>query len=124
MKRRQRLHANPALQRRPSANLPVLIARALFAAVLFAVAWSIMAATPPGTNSPSLEGTNSVPDLVQRMQHLEEHPLTFKLDSVPFLNDHHFLGEPLWKYVASLLYILLAFYAAKLIDIIARFWLK
>jgi MscS family membrane protein len=96
----------------------------LFAALLLALAWSIWAAAPPATNAPSLESTNSVPDLVQRMHHFEEHPLTFKLDTIPFLNEHHFLGEPLWKYIASLLYVLLAFYAAKLIDIITRVWLR
>jgi MscS family membrane protein len=124
MKRGQTLRANRSIQARRSSNLPVLFARALFAAVLFAVAWSIWAAAPPTTNSPALESTNSVPDLVQRMQHLEEHPLTFKLDTVPFLNQHQFLGEPLWKYVASVLYILVAFYGAKLIDVITRVWLK
>jgi MscS family membrane protein len=122
MNRRQRLRANRSGQRR-RANLPVILARALFAAVLFALAWSIWAAVPPTTNSPALESTNS-PDLVERMQRLEEHPLTFKLDRVAFLKDHQFLGEPLWKYVASLLYVLLAFYAAKLIDVITRVWLK
>ena len=124
MKRRQRLRANPSAQRRPRANLPVVLARALFAAVLFAVAWSVWAATPATTNAPTPESTNSAPDLVQRMQRLEEHPLTFKLDTIPLLTDHKFLGEPLWKYIASLLYILLAFYAAKLIDVITRVWLK
>jgi MscS family membrane protein len=124
MKRRQNLRANRSSRRRPSANLPAVLARALFGAVLFSVVWSIWAAAPPTTNSLSLESTNSIPALVERMQRLEEHPLTFKLDTVPFLNDHRFLGEPLWKYIASLLYVLLAFYAAKLIDVITRVWLK
>ncbi len=35
-----------------------------------------------------------------------------------------FLGEPLWKYPASLIYILLAFCTAKLIDIVSFAWIK
>jgi len=50
--------------------------------------------------------------------------VTFNLDQFAPLRENTFLGEPLWKYVASLIYLLLAFYAAKLIDFIARLWLK
>src|SRR5436190_21439095 len=41
--------------------------------------------------------------------------LTFGLDRVPFLR-HQVLGNPLWQYVASFIFIVLAFYAAKLLD--------
>jgi MscS family membrane protein len=51
-------------------------------------------------------------------------PSTFDLDQFAPLKNITFLGEPLWKYVASLIYILLAFYAAKLLDYVARVWLK
>src|SRR5437773_1192323 len=59
----------------------------------------------------------------RRVERLKSHPLTFKLDQIGPLRELTFLGEPLWKYLASLIYILLAFYASKLIDFLARVWL-
>jgi MscS family membrane protein len=41
--------------------------------------------------------------------------LTFGLDRISWLRGE-VLGNPLWQYIASLLYIVLAFYAAKLLD--------
>lgn len=52
------------------------------------------------------------------------HTLTFNFDHVDFLREHDVLGQPLWKYLASLVYILLAFYTAKLLDYIVNVWLK
>ncbi len=46
------------------------------------------------------------------------------MDQFEFLCEHKPLGEPLWKYLASLIYIVLAFYIAKLIDFLANVWLK
>lgn len=34
------------------------------------------------------------------------------------------LGNPFWKYLASLIYIFLAFYLSKLVDFLTRVWLK
>src|SRR5581483_3689583 len=34
------------------------------------------------------------------------------------------LGNALWKYLASLLYIFLAFYASKILDYLARAWVR
>jgi MscS family membrane protein len=50
--------------------------------------------------------------------------LTTTLSSVQFLRETTFLGEPLWKYLASLIYIVLAFYVAKLVDLVVGVWLK
>ena len=41
----------------------------------------------------------------------------------PFLR-YHFLGNELWKYIFSLIYIFLAFYVSKLLDYLTRVWLK
>jgi MscS family membrane protein len=41
----------------------------------------------------------------------------------PFLQ-HEFLGNELWKYIFSLIYIFLAFYVSKLLDYLTRVWLK
>ena len=51
-------------------------------------------------------------------------PLTFGLDDVAFLREHRLFDEALWKYAASLIYILLAFYLSKLLDWIVNSWLK
>ena len=50
--------------------------------------------------------------------------LTTTLSNVQFLRETTFLGEPLWKYLASFIYIVLAFYVAKLLDFIVGVWLK
>jgi len=49
--------------------------------------------------------------------------LTFGLDRVPFLR-HQVLGNPLWQYLASLIFILLAFYVSKLLDYVIQAQLK
>lgn len=50
--------------------------------------------------------------------------LTFGLDRVDFLRERTVLEQPLWKYLASLIYILLAFYVAKAMDVVVNVWLK
>ncbi len=49
--------------------------------------------------------------------------LTFGLDSFEPLRTP-FLGNPLWQYLASLVYIVLAFYVAKFLDWLTRVWLR
>lgn len=49
--------------------------------------------------------------------------LTFGLDRFAWLQIS-WLGNPLWQYLASILYIVLAFYAAKLVDFVFRVQLK
>src|SRR5207244_9188588 len=61
---------------------------------------------------------------VRDVERLGGHYLTFGLDRIPILTQNKLMGEPLWKYVASLIYILLAFFLSKLIDWAARVWLK
>ncbi|HXI70725.1 MAG TPA: mechanosensitive ion channel family protein [Verrucomicrobiae bacterium] len=41
----------------------------------------------------------------------------------PFLR-YHYLGNELWKYIFSLIYIFLAFYVSKFLDYLTRVWLK
>jgi len=50
--------------------------------------------------------------------------LTFGMDRIPWLRETHFLGIPLWQYLASFLFIFLAFFFAKVFDTLARVWLK
>jgi len=50
--------------------------------------------------------------------------LTFGLDNVGVLNNYTVLDQPLWKYLASLIYIVLAFCVAWLLDWFVNVWLK
>jgi len=52
------------------------------------------------------------------------HAFTFGLDQVDYLQENKFMGEPLWKYISSLIFIVLAFYISKLLDYIVNVWLK
>jgi MscS family membrane protein len=49
--------------------------------------------------------------------------LTFGLDSFEPLRTP-LLGNPIWQYLASLIYIVLAFYVAKFLDWLTRVWLR
>jgi len=50
--------------------------------------------------------------------------LTFGLDDVDFLQQHAALGQPLWKYLASLIYIVLAFFVAWFLDFLVSAWVQ
>lgn len=95
--------------------------RTCLLALCVALAWSGWAAAQTSTNKPVLLETNP-PALLHQVENLRP-PLTFRLDELPFLREHAFLGEPLWRYAASIVYLLLAFLFAKLIDLLAGAWL-
>jgi len=50
--------------------------------------------------------------------------LSFGLDKVTVLRETTLLDQPLWKYIAFLIYVILAFYVAKLMDLLVNVWLK
>ncbi len=88
-------------------------------AALFVMAcWSVWAGTqkPAVTNAPPVGGTVTDPGKFQAW--------TFGLDNIDFLNQHTFLDQPLWKYLASLIFIVLAFCVAWLLDSVVNVWLK
>jgi len=80
---------------------------------VWASAQSVTATNPPPT-TPRIPPP--APNLIQTP--------TFGLDSISFLGGHLILGQPLWKYVASLFYVLLAFCVAWLLDFIVSAWLR
>ena len=92
--------------------------------LLVMLAWSIWAGAQTTTNSGLVLATNEPSTLIRDVERLEQHHLTFGLDRLEPLREHKLLGEPLWKYLASLIYILLAFFVARLVDLVARVWLK
>src|SRR2546428_5408056 len=94
--------------------------------LVLTAAWSLWAAAQTNSNvatNAELK-TNQPAGLTSEVKELEQRYLTFGLDRLPALREIHFLGEPLWKYIASLIYIFLAFYIAKIFDLIAFVWLK
>ena len=62
-------------------------------------------------------------NLLKQMADERRELLTFGLDAFPPLQ-HPFLGNPIWQYLASLIYIVLAFYVAKFLDWLMRVWLR
>jgi MscS family membrane protein len=92
-------------------------------AVLFAVVgWSVWAQTVATNVPPAAATTNAAPDFFKL--NLPAHALSFGLDQFPILCRHTLLEQPLWKYLASLIYIALAFGVARLLNYIANHWLK
>lgn len=98
-------------------------------AVLFVTAfWAVWAnaQTPDAatsTNAPGAIHPNE-PAKTLRPLPIHQHALTFRLDEVRVLTETKIFGEPAWKYLASLIYIVLAFYVSKLLDFIIGVWLK
>lgn len=92
--------------------------------LLVLLAWSIWAGAQTTTNPPDAKLTNAPSALLRGVERMEEHPLTFGLDRIEPLRELRLGGEPLWKYIASLIYILLAFYISKTIDLVLCVWLK
>ena len=82
-----------------------IVYRLGLALLLVVACWSVWAnAQPvPATNAPSASGVSTN----------QFQMLTFGLENVPALEQRTFLEQPLWKYIASLIYILLAFYVSK-----------
>jgi len=84
------------------------------AALLWGAAGLVPALAAAATNAPALEAAAAPvatpPDIW----------LTFGLDRVPWLQSRPFAGIPLWQYVASLIYVFLAFYLSKFLDYFIR----
>ncbi|MBC8002580.1 MAG: mechanosensitive ion channel family protein [Opitutaceae bacterium] len=84
--------------------------------------WSVWANGQGTTNITA--STNATPITVATPTNaLVDAALTFGLDKVDFLQGKLW-GNPLWQYIASLLYIFLAFYVSKVLDYLTRVWLK
>jgi MscS family membrane protein len=96
------------------------------AALLALACWSVWAAAQP-TNAPvasAVVTTNTVAAGGELTITNRFHALTFGLDQEDFLCEHTVLDQPLWKYLASLIYVVLAFGVAWLLDFAVNGWLK
>ncbi|HKS38445.1 MAG TPA: mechanosensitive ion channel family protein [Verrucomicrobiae bacterium] len=95
----------------------------LLVALLF---WSVWA----GAQERAAPTTNAVPDaasttnLASRLTEFDEDYVSFGLNRVEILRERSLFGQPLWKYLASLIFVFLAFYVSKLLDFLTRIWLK
>ncbi len=98
--------------------------RRLMQCLLLTLSWGLWAGAQPTTNSASVAATNKPSALVRSVEQLDQHYLTFGLDRIAPLRESMLLGQPLWKYLASLIYVLLAFYVSRFIDLVTRVWLK
>ncbi|MBI3416432.1 MAG: mechanosensitive ion channel family protein [Verrucomicrobia bacterium] len=83
-------------------------------AVLF---WSVWASAQPASATNAPTSAPGAP-LAERQAWM-----TFGLNRVEVLQSS-FYGHPYWEYLASLIYVLLAFLVAKLVDYIFSAWLK
>ena len=97
--------------------VPKLTRVLLFAGLLCAVQSQAQPlAGLPGTNAPPA----GPPAMTGTTVQARDIWLTFGLDRVPWLQACPFAGIPLWQYLASLIYIFLAFYLSKFLDYFIR----
>lgn len=127
-------------------GLLILLALALFwvvwgparaAAPAPAVTPAPEAATPAGTvtngavavitgatNAPGGTETNGLALKFNLVPTIDRQYLTFGLDQIPWLRDTRIVGIALWQYIASFVFIFLAFYVSKFLDYVTRIWLR
>ena len=97
---------------------------ALFVTALWSVWANAQEAATTNAPVPAAAAAAETNKLEQTLLKLDQHALTFGLDRVAVLRETKVFGEPTWKYLASLIYIVLAFYVAKLLDFVIGVWLK
>src|SRR5882757_7431750 len=97
---------------------------ALAALLLWAVWTEAQTNTVPTTNAVSRGAAANTPDSGRNNSIVHKDQLTFWLNKIEVLNHQWPSGIPLWQYLASLIYIFLAFCASKWLDVLTRVWLK
>jgi len=100
--------------------------RGFLALLLLGLFWSVWASAQQ-TNAVGAVGTAataSTNGLITGLGRIHEDHLSFGLSKIELLREHTMFGEPLWKYLASLIYVFLAFYVSKFLDYLTRVWLK
>jgi MscS family membrane protein len=108
-------------------NLDLIFRSYVFAlaALLFWCVWTeAQTNTVPATNAPPRRAAPNTADTSRNSSMVHKDQLTFGLDKIEILNHQWPSGIPLWQYIASLIYIFLAFCVSKLLDSLTRVWLK
>src|SRR6266478_3833397 len=100
------------------------IFRALIVCLLIVMATGLIAGAQTTTNKIVAVQTNESSAPVTSVEKIDERYLTFGLDEVEALQRFSLLGQPLWKYLASLIYVALALVISKALDWITCVWLK
>jgi MscS family membrane protein len=100
----------------------------VYVLVLVAVLlWAVWADAQVATNPPPAATTNAASRMLNSLEHSfgveKQFFLSFGLDQYETLRQP-WLGNPIWKYIASLIYILLAWLASRLVDLIFHQLLK
>jgi MscS family membrane protein len=100
--------------------------RLALAALFVGAVWTVWAgASAAPASSPETVPFAAAPNLNTNTRPLFKiSAMTFGLDQVDYLRLTTLLGQPLWRYLASFIYIVLAFFAAKLVDLVVNGWLK
>lgn len=100
--------------------------RAYIIVLLVVLTWSFwLSAQPVETSVVEAASTVASTNALTAFEvELRAEKLTFGLDRIPALSEHKVFGEPLWKHIASLIYIFLAFYVSKFLDFLTGVWLK
>ena len=110
---------------RPKLELIVRIYVFALAALLFWAVWTeAQTNTLLTTNAASGRPIPNATDSGRNSSVVHKDQLTFWLNKIEVLNHQWPSGIPLWQYLASLIYIFLAFCASKLLDVLTRVWLK
>ncbi|MEQ2008405.1 MAG: mechanosensitive ion channel family protein [Limisphaerales bacterium] len=101
---------------------------------LSAVLWTLLFLSQPhwlgAQTITNTVATNSAPARPSPAANILTQPAAERSDALTFGLDRFeplrtpFLGNPLWQYLASLIYIVLAFYVAKFLDWLTRIWLR
>src|ERR1044072_2262960 len=97
---------------------------ALVALLFWAVWTEAQTNDVPATNAPARRATPTSTEPSRNCSLTHRDELTFGVDKIEVLNHQWPSGIPLWQYVASLIYIFLAFCVSKLLDVFTRVWLK
>lgn len=103
--------------------------RGLLGLLVVIAFWAVwVSAQPAATNAPAVNRPNQLGALEKKLDAIEkqvaEHDLIFHLDEVEVLQTNTIFGQPLWKYLSSLIYVFLAFYVSKFLDYLTGVWLK
>jgi len=88
-----------------------------------ALVWAVVVAQGPVSNSMASATLGKGSDVANRAVYENASVLTFGLDSIEVLRTS-VLGRPLWQYLATILYLGLAFLAAGVLDRVLRFQLN
>lgn len=88
--------------------------------LLAGLTWATLALGQPATNAPAMGANAPVTLEVPAGATPPQVWLTFGLDRVSFLQRRFLADIPLWQYLASFIYIFLAFYVSKFLDFFIR----